>query len=265
MQGLINWDLLTEMMMPPMTFRPSMWDDAAAHYDNFSKLESDYTKLQVEAMPLTPADTVLDIGCGPGRISVPVAAKVKSVTALDGSAPMLERVQENAKAAKLSNIDCSHLRWEDAVIGKNIDPHDIVIVSRTEAMRDLAKVHEIAQKYVYMFLFCGPTLKHFSDELLDGVRENGPRPPMKPFMPGHVILFNRLSSMGINANVHYLPDGFTKLYASRDEAYQDLQWLGVPNDKQERFRQNVDRFLIPENGGVRLLRETKTAVLWWKK
>jgi SAM-dependent methyltransferase len=265
MQGLINWELLTELMLPPMTFRPGMWDEAAKRYDGFSKLESDYTKLQIEAMQLTPTDTCLDIGCGSGRISVPVAAKVKSVTALDGSAPMLECVQQNAKSAGRDNITCAHLRWEQVVIGANVQPHDIVILSRTEAMRDLAKVNEIARKYVYIFLFCGPTLKHFSDELLDGVREDGPRPPRKPFMPGHVILFNRLSSMGIDANVEYLPDGFTKLYASREDAYQDLQWLDVPEDKQERFRKNVDRFLIPEKSGFRLLRETKTAVLWWKK
>ena len=266
MQGLINWDLLSEMMMPPPAMSIHMWnDEAAAHYDNFAKLESDYTKLQIAAMHLTPDDTVLDIGCGPGRISVPAAARVKSVTALDGSTGMLEFVAQNAQSAGCTNIERVHLRWEDVVVGQNVQPHDIVVVSRTEAMRELAKVNEVARKYVYMFLFCGATLKHFSDELMDGVRQAGPRPPMKPFMAGHVLLFNRLAAMGIDVNVEYLPDGFTKLYASREAAYEDLQWLGVPADKQERFRQNVDRFLVAENGGFRLLRKTKTAVIWWKK
>ena len=266
-QGLINWDALGEMMMPPPAVSVNMWnnDEAAAHYDHFSKLEDDYTKLQIEAMHLTPSETVLDIGCGPGRISVPAAAQAKSVTALDGSEFMLDCVRTNAKSAGVSNIDYVHLRWEEVEVGKNVQPHDIVVVSRTEAMRELEKVNAVAQKRVYMFLFHGPTLKHFSDELMDGVRQAGPRPPMKPFMAGHVLLFNRLAAMGIDVNVEYLPDGFTKLYASREAAYQDLQWLGVPDDKQERFRQNVDRFLIPEKDGFRLLRETKTAVLWWKK
>lgn len=50
---------------------------------------------------------VLDAGCGPGRITIPLARKVGPqghVTALDIQAGMLARVKEKAEAADLTNI-----------------------------------------------------------------------------------------------------------------------------------------------------------------
>ena len=51
--------------------------------------------------------TVLDIGCGPGRLTIPVAEQVGpqgAVVAIDLQAGMLRRAQERAQAADLSNI-----------------------------------------------------------------------------------------------------------------------------------------------------------------
>lgn len=50
---------------------------------------------------------VLDVGCGPGRITVPVAEKVGrqgSVVAVDIQAGMLRRAEEKAKKAGVSNV-----------------------------------------------------------------------------------------------------------------------------------------------------------------
>jgi ubiquinone/menaquinone biosynthesis C-methylase UbiE len=50
---------------------------------------------------------VLDVGCGPGRLTIPIAEKVGQlgqVVAMDIQPGMLQRVQEKARAANLSNI-----------------------------------------------------------------------------------------------------------------------------------------------------------------
>ena len=60
-------------------------------------------------MYLEPEDTVLDIGAGPGRITVPVADKVKGVTALDASKDMQEVLKKNANKAGLSNVTCLNI------------------------------------------------------------------------------------------------------------------------------------------------------------
>ena len=69
-----------------------------------SGLEKEYTLRQVESMCLDKDDTVLDIGCGIGRLTIPIAEKVRQVTALDIADKMLELCQENVRNAGLDNV-----------------------------------------------------------------------------------------------------------------------------------------------------------------
>jgi ubiquinone/menaquinone biosynthesis C-methylase UbiE len=62
----------------------------------------------VETLALAPGMTVLDAGCGPGRLTVPLARGVGTsgrVVALDIQAGMLARAKTKAEAAGLANID----------------------------------------------------------------------------------------------------------------------------------------------------------------
>jgi len=61
----------------------------------------------VEHLDIVPGMTVLDMGCGPGRVTLPVAEKVGEqgrVVAVDIQAGMLERAESKAKRAGISNI-----------------------------------------------------------------------------------------------------------------------------------------------------------------
>lgn len=58
-------------------------------------------------LELQPGMSVLDIGCGPGRLTVPAARQVGpqgKVVAVDLQPGMLRRAQEKAQAAELHNI-----------------------------------------------------------------------------------------------------------------------------------------------------------------
>jgi 2-polyprenyl-3-methyl-5-hydroxy-6-metoxy-1,4-benzoquinol methylase len=61
----------------------------------------------VAGLGLRPGMAVLDAGCGPGRLTIPMAREVGPagrVTALDLQAGMLRKAAEKAKSAGLSNI-----------------------------------------------------------------------------------------------------------------------------------------------------------------
>jgi ubiquinone/menaquinone biosynthesis C-methylase UbiE len=61
----------------------------------------------VAGLGLRPGMAVLDAGCGPGRLAIPMAREVGPagrVTALDLQAEMLRKAAEKAKSAGLSNI-----------------------------------------------------------------------------------------------------------------------------------------------------------------
>lgn len=71
----------------------------------------------VERLGLQPGMTVLDAGCGPGRLTVPIARRIGEqgeVMAMDIQPGMIERVREKAQAANLTNI-----RYLQAGLGEN--------------------------------------------------------------------------------------------------------------------------------------------------
>ena len=61
----------------------------------------------VEHLHLHPGMNVLDFGCGPGRLTIPLARRIGpkgEVTAVDIQPGMIERAKEKAQAAFLTNI-----------------------------------------------------------------------------------------------------------------------------------------------------------------
>ena len=67
----------------------------------------------LEKLDLDPAMTVLDFGCGPGRLTLPLARALReggSVVAFDMQHAMLDRVRTRAESEGLSNI--AYIRGE---------------------------------------------------------------------------------------------------------------------------------------------------------
>lgn len=273
MNGIVNWEALSELTKPkttagPMAVDPAkMWGAAAEMYDKMAQLEQEYTRNQVDAMIIGKEDTVLDVGCGPGRLSVPMAARAKHVTSLDVAPQMLAKCQENAEKAGVKNLTTQLLNWDDVRPGENVDKHDIVVASRTTALADLIRLNALANKYVFILCWTkSPSLKEVHDALFYGVDDQfRPMPPMNRML-GYNVNFNLLYDMGVNPSVKVVTDGFHKDYANREAAYDDLRTLHpVPADKEAVFRGNVDKWLteLPD-GGVSFRRETESYVMWWK-
>jgi ubiquinone/menaquinone biosynthesis C-methylase UbiE len=76
------------------------------------ELDNPFTKTNraaviIEHLDIVPGMAVLDMGCGPGRVTIPIAEKVGKqgrVVAVDIQAGMLRRAEEKAKKAGVSNI-----------------------------------------------------------------------------------------------------------------------------------------------------------------
>ncbi len=68
---------------------------------------TDRADVIVRNLELQPGMKVLDVGCGPGRLTIPIARQIGpqgEMVALDIQAGMLRRAQERAQAAQLANI-----------------------------------------------------------------------------------------------------------------------------------------------------------------
>lgn len=266
MGGLIDWDLLDRLITPPAMAQSPMWDAFADRYNGYTALQSEYTKLQIDAMDLTASDTVLDVGAGPGRIAVPAAAKARAVTALDVSQAMLDHLERNARSASRGNISALNLSWQDVRPGENVELHDIVVASRSPAMNDLRKLDALARKRAYVMIFSGPSLKSFHDSLVAGIEPDPPSANMRPSpMPGYALVFNRLVAMGLEVNVRFIPDGFSHIFRDWASLLEGFSWLGIPAEAETRFRRNIQPYLTENENGIELRMETRTAILWWDK
>lgn len=76
----------------------------------------------IKSLELQQGMNILDAGCGPGRVTIPMAQKVGSlgtVSALDIQEEMLKRVKEKAHAADLNNIIFIHAGLGDGKLEQN--------------------------------------------------------------------------------------------------------------------------------------------------
>ncbi len=59
----------------------------------------------VELLDLNPSDNVLDLFCGLGNFSLPMATRAQFVLGVEGSDAMVDRGKENARRMGLQNLD----------------------------------------------------------------------------------------------------------------------------------------------------------------
>lgn len=275
MESLINWEAIQKIALPPMMSRPGTdpaWEQHFADfYNKVASMEKRHTLNQINALPLLPTDTVLDMGCGPGRLSVPLAQRVQSVTALDNSAAVLRCCTSNADAAGLTNLTTQKMDFQEAVSGENLQPHDVVVCSRSVGLWNIKKLATFARRLTAVITFANaPTIPQLLSSIFAGTTADpGHKPPFAKYgmdrRTNYNVLYNIAYDLGYEPSVHIVDDGFTRDYVSRENAYDDIITLGkVDEDKGDIFRKNLDKYLtINTQGGVTFYMETRTCVIWW--
>ena len=89
------------------------------------ELDNPFTKTNrasviIQRLDLRTGMNVLDVGCGPGRLTIPIAKQIGLdgvVIAVDIQIGMLQRVEAKAKAAQLHNIRFIHGGVGDGKLG----------------------------------------------------------------------------------------------------------------------------------------------------
>ena len=191
------------------TGRLKQWSVSQAK-DYLQHCNAEYSQALIDLTAVTAAESVLDIGCGPGVLSLPFSKFVKTVTAVDSAPGMLEVLCENAQAQNLRNIVCVNKFWRDIRVGMDINiEYDVVISSnsisllgvREQTINDTAsqdwnlvdavtKINQVGKRVYVTFRLSGDNDSEMF-KLLG--REYHPH-------PNHIILYNLLYQMGICPN-----------------------------------------------------------------
>lgn len=212
------------------------WDEKAVSM-NKRVHKSIYNEQFLKQIDLSKINSVLDIGCGVGNLSLLLAKKIKNVYSLDYSPVMLEILEENAKEQNIENINIINKSWYDS--WANIPNADLVIASRSMEVKDmkeaLIKLNEKANKKVVLSYKKGGSF--VSEEILNVLQRDIIR------KPDYIYVLNILYQMGINASVNFIQsEGRNTIYTSKEKFIQSVSWSidGLSFDEVKRLENYYD-------------------------
>lgn len=247
------------------------WHSVSAARRYWERMQKNHRKrieTIIQDLNITPCSRVLDIGSGPGILSIPLAKQASHVTAVDPSPGMISVLKEKMSEQGVGNIHCVQKFWEDIEPARDLKPpYDIVIASLSLDMLNigpaLEKMDNVCSKAVYLYWFAGePSWETHTRRLMPLIHGI----PYSPF-PKCDILFNVLYSMGIYPHIARITYRHTERFSSSEEAlnrYKD--YYRASNRKQEQvLKDYLVTVLQKEKGGLIGTSEATCLKMWWEK
>lgn len=130
----VDWEALWAENLRGMSEKctPDYWNLRASDYSDFiSTSDFEHGKkirdvFEAEGL-LNEAWNVLDVGAGPGAITIPFAEKVSSVTSVEPAEEMASRLLKNAAERNLCNIRIIPSVWQEVEIEDLKNTFDLVV------------------------------------------------------------------------------------------------------------------------------------------
>jgi len=215
------------------------WDAIAEKFNEINKLtgahESDcYIRSMISRIEFNKDSTILDIGSGPGTLAIPLAKKVKHVTAIDMSKNMIKLVEKNMKKEGITNITTLNKSWEEIKLGRDIEKHDIAIASRSlgglKLKNNLLKIMDASIEKAYISsLAKGNDFDRVVYEAIGKKYE---------FTPHYIYVYNLLYQLGSNAEIDIFTCNEATVHKDFNEAYSYFKWhmQDLSNREEEKLK-----------------------------
>ena len=262
----INWQKLWQDKLNKKTDRKKDWDKAAPKFHKSAKRD-DYHKLLLKQLNIKPTDTILDLGCGEGTITIPLSKISKHITGLDSSKKMLELLNEKCEKQDINNINTIEMDIEE-IKYENLGEYDIVIASRSlnnilNINEIISEINKIAQKSVYITLF-GPNNWRIEREFYEWINK-----PYADF-PTHDYFFNILFNLGIYSNVKNLDIGKPREYDSINDAIESGKWRtdSLSDEELKLLKEYLNKVMVKDENTGKYSSVSDRAdwvLFWWNK
>ncbi|WP_439328338.1 class I SAM-dependent methyltransferase [Lonepinella sp. BR2357] len=182
--------------------QPQDWDRKAEQMQGSQfDLNNRYVQDFLSRMDLDGVNSLLDVGCGGGAISLACSPYVKQVYGLDFSQGMLNLLQQRCQQLDIHNVSPILRSWEDD--WADVPECDVCVSSRSSMVNDLQaaldKLNAKAKKAVYMTMTVD---KDFIDrDVLRFIHRDGVG------FPNYIYAVNMLYQQGYQVKVDFLDSG----------------------------------------------------------
>ena len=206
-----------------------------------------------------PDWSVLDMGCGPGTLALPLAERVRQVSAVDFSAEMLKILNEKAQKKGLTNIRTHHCSWQDDWQQCGIGNHDVAIASRSMSVPDLREALDKLTNHARYLVAVTDRVGHgpFDAAAFDAIGrtiQSG---------PDYIYTVNLLHQMGYLPRVDYIELEQELRYADFEEALQSYLWMfrEITGQEKKRLQKYLQSITTTADDGSVLVHRPRP-VIW---
>ncbi|MBI5885846.1 MAG: class I SAM-dependent methyltransferase [Deltaproteobacteria bacterium] len=237
------------------------WYRRGLDYSDFSTTA---LKVMLPRLKAEGVKTVIDVGAGCGTLTLPLARKGFSVTALEPSEAMLEILKTDVKKARLRNIKTLHGEW-GKVAAK---PHDALICANVpELLKEPRSFIETAsplvKKLVFLIVNADPKGDKFFYKELYPLLFNRQWEPRSDYLKTYAALHE----LGIYANIEMISYDFDQPFDDINEAVTFWkEYIGIVTEEHDaRLKTFLQKRLV-KRGRILLARfHKRSAVIWWRK
>ena len=215
----------------------AFWNHRAASFASHANHKSDYPQQFLNIVRPRSHWRVLDLGCGPGTVAIPMAPLVSQITALDFSDRMLAILQDRCAEKKIAHIKPVQADWTDDWQALGIEPHDLVMASRSFSPADLEETIAKMNRYATcQVCISAPVGTGPFDRRIMAAAGRAFRPG-----PDYIYILNQLHRMKIYARLAFTIHPVNRTYADHREALDECRWM-IPDMTSEEQNRLLDFF-----------------------
>ena len=262
----VNWSDYWKEKLKSKKDAKKDWNKAASKFHERAKRD-DYHELLFSRLKITKEDTVLDLGCGEGSLTIPIAEMAKHVTGVDSSYKMLELLDEKVEKEGIGNID-TILKDIEEIDCEELGNYDVVIASRSlNSIENIEKtietIDKIANKYVFITYF-GPDNWKIEKDFYKYIDKE------YNAFPDYNYLFNIIFNLGIYPNVERMDIKKYRRYKSVDEAMTNGKFRPqlLSSTERDKLREYLEKTFKRDSENGTVFNEIDKAdwiLFWWKK
>jgi len=269
----INWREAREAILserfkgPKLRFDPDIKTKAASDFSKrIQEGEYEYGRKTTEVFSefLDPSSEVLEIGPGPGTVTVPLSKQVKKIAAVDLSLRNIAHLEKNLREESRDNVEVIHENWLRTDDETLRDRYDLVFCSHflwmiPDLEEHLKKMENASRKYCAVVQPAGRG--DLVKEVYTGITGREYAGEFEP--DGDYFAYVVLREWGRLLNVTHF--SFTNTMTIEEKVRSTASFVGRFVEVDEGVAERIRDLVLPHADANGTFVETNNVVImWWR-